>query len=367
MQTSELIKLGESFIDERRLVPAMQVFRQVRAQTKVPWYRLLAAYNTGAVSWNMLGDGVAAREAYLDAVSLEGPEYNEAPMRMMRANALENLMLSAISYDEFYSFAERLRAIAPQAPVLSGLPPTVDQIRQGGGPWTDVLFHLATVNYNRNDPARDRARYGVARSTYHLILANRRSFHLARDDWRVVIYEFAALSQRMVVDCTKVRGEPDPNPPDEYMGILSDAQPYVDEYLLAMFGDQTIRTIRDQIAAMLHPAGRLSARETTATIPPPRSRAADGSGLRCRQCHHVLENPLAPCPTCGTPSLIGFWAALLSIGIGLGGGAFLWQYLAGHSALLRVGGSAVGGFILMMLAGPLIMQLCVRWFLRGRD
>ena len=368
MQTSERTKLGESFMDQGRFVPAKEVFQQVRSQTKVPWYRLLAAYNTGAVIWDKLGDGVAAREAYLDAASLEGPDYDEPHMRMMRANALENLMLLAISYDEFYAFAERLRAVAPKASVLTGLSPTVEEIRENGEPWTHVMFHLATVNYNRNDPALDRGRYGVARSTYHLVLANRKSFRLSRESWRLCIYEFGALSMRMTADCMKTRGEPDPNPTDEYMGILTDALPYFDEYLVAMSGDQSIRELRDRIVTGIHRAEQRDMEDITRPETPavPAGTSAD-TGLRCEQCHHLQENPLEPCASCGAPSPIGFWVTLFSLSVGLGGGALTSQYLAGCATWVRIVGSAAGGLFLMMLAGPVIMQLCMRWFLKRRD
>lgn len=170
----------------------------------------------------------------------------------MHANALENAMLCVLSFDEFASLAVRLHAIAPEVRVLTTLVPEVRKLQERGHAWSDVLFVFARTFYKRNDPKGDAGRYGEARSNYHLILAHRRDLRLSRIDWRLALVEFCALSMRMASDC-KIRrgGDADPHSPEEFLSILTDAIPEVDQYLLASPGDDDLRLTRDRMEEMI--------------------------------------------------------------------------------------------------------------------
>ncbi len=371
MRAEELLSLGERLIDATRPTPAVAAFEQARAQATTPWVRVLASYNAGAVNWDRLGNGLAARKAFLEAASLEGPDYDEPRLLMMRSNALENLMLSALSFEEFYAFADRLRALTPAAPVLGGLSPVAEELRDSGAPWSHMMVHLATMNYFRGDPTRDRGRYGVARATYHLVLAHRKALRLSREDWRMVVYEFCALSMRMTADYTKARGDDDEHPPDEYLPVLVDALPYVDEYLAALSGDQAIREIRGNMAKMIEHAqeGWLARQHTAgATSDVPFGRASSPRLVaRCRQCHQDLDNPLVPCPSCGTPSPVPMTTAGITLAVAVTGGLAAWQLLASYGLVIRLAAGIAAALFLLFLVGPVVFQASLRWLIRRAD
>lgn len=245
-----LFEKAEQLADQRRLIPAIQALEDARSLTEIPERRAWASYNLGAVHWHLLGDGIAAKREFLTAIKfLDALGYGVQPeMKTLHANALENAMLCSLSYDEFEDLGERLRELCPEAPIVTGLIPNVRESRDSGRPWSDTLISIGCSNYDRNDPARDPGRYGEGRSTFHLLLTNRRQLRVSREDWRMAIYEFCALSLRMATDYMVARGgDNDPNPADEFIPILTEAIPIVDEYLEANSGDDGIRKVRDDM------------------------------------------------------------------------------------------------------------------------
>ncbi|MFC1539020.1 hypothetical protein ACFL6H_06335 [Candidatus Latescibacterota bacterium] len=244
---SKLFEDAESLADQQRLLPAIQTLEEARRLTKIPDRLAWATYNLGAIHWHFLGNGLAARREFLTCINeFDTHGYGQHPgFIVMHANALENAMLCALSFDEFDNFATRLHALKPEVPILTGLVPEVREGFERGESWSDRLFSFAGSYYNRNNPKRDVGRYGEAKSTYHLILANRRELRISHEDWRMAIYEYCALSMRMVSDCMTVRGgDNDPHSPEEYISILTEAIPFADEYLMLNQGDDDLQKVR---------------------------------------------------------------------------------------------------------------------------
>ena len=207
----------------------------------------MANYSLGEIHWHKLGNGVSARSCYQACIDdFEKHGYGQSPdLRTVHANSLEKAMLCALSFDEFEDLAGRLRAISPRAPILSGLLPEVRTGRERGESWTRRLFALAASNYNRTDPRRDAHHYGEAKSAYQLMLANRPSLRVTREDWRMAIYENSFLALQLTNDCIAARGgDDDRNSPDEFLPILTETIPMVDEYLRFNPGDEDLVKVR---------------------------------------------------------------------------------------------------------------------------
>lgn len=244
---SKLFEDAMLLAEQRRLLPAVQALEEARRLTQIPDRRAFASYNVGTIFWHLLGNGQAARREFLAAVAdFKTHGYAQHPkLRVVHASALENAMLCALSFDEFENLAAQLNALTPEVPILTGLVPEVRNWHERGDSWSDQLFNLAGRYYNRNDPKRDIGRYGSARSTYHLILVHRRELRVSREDWRMALFEFCALSMRMTSDYLMTRGgDDDPNSPEEFLPILTEAIPLVDEYLTLNSGDDDLQKIR---------------------------------------------------------------------------------------------------------------------------
>lgn len=251
---SKLFKDAELLVDQGRLLPAVQTLEEARKLTVVSGQRAYVTYNLGAVHFHRLGNGKAARREFLTAIQdFEEHGSSQHPfLRVIHANALENAMLLALSFNEFENLATRLEAVNPGVPILTGLVPTVKEARECGEPWRHLMLNFASRSYNRNDPKLDVGRYGQARSTYHLLLAHRRDLRVVREDWRLAVSEFCPLSMRMAADCMKVRGgDDDSHSPEEFLPILTEALPLVDEYLSYNSGDGTLKMFRGNMEEMV--------------------------------------------------------------------------------------------------------------------
>jgi tetratricopeptide (TPR) repeat protein len=250
----KLFEDGENLADSSRFLPAIEAFKEAQRLTEIPWRRAWATYNLATIYWHHLGNGLEARHEFLAAIDdFEQFGYGDAPIfKTVHANALENAMLCALSYDEFEDLAGKLTVISPGIPVLTGLVPEVNKHRERGKPWSDSLFGLAGSYYYRSDPKLDAGRYGEAKSTYHLMLVNRKALRLSEENWRIAIYEFCALSMRMASDCLKARGgDHDRNSPEEYLPLLTEAIPLVDEYLSLNSGDDVVQKVRADMEMMV--------------------------------------------------------------------------------------------------------------------
>ncbi len=300
-----LFEKAERLADAGRLVPALEVIDTAARLTRIPARRALARYNRGAIYWHRLGDGVAARREFRAAIDeFDTHGYGEQPqIKVLHANALENLMLCALSFKEFERLAARLDALAPGLPILVGLRPEIRTWRERGDSWAGRLFALAGTYYNRNDPRRDVGRYGSAKSTYHLLLVHRRDLRLAREDWRLGLFEYCTLCMRMAADCMRARGgDNDPNPPDEFLTILTDAIPMLDEYLTVTTGDDAMREILGNLQFMV-----TNCRERWASLQESRSQIDTRTESQdCRQCGTVYSraNSMTWLPAVGNLSMI---------------------------------------------------------------
>ena len=251
----KLFEDGETLADQNRFLPAVEAFKEAQQLTKIPWQRAWATYNLATIYWHRLGNGIEARREFLAAIDVfEQFGYDDAArFKTVHANALENAMLCALSFDEFEDLAAKLNALTPGIPILTGLVPEVQNSRDMGRAWSHMLFNLANSYYNRNDPKLDAGRYGEAKSTYHLMLSHRKELRLSQEDWHIAIYEFCALSMRMVSDTLKARGEDnDQNSPEEYLPILTEAIPFADEYLNLNSGDEALQKVRADMAMMIN-------------------------------------------------------------------------------------------------------------------
>lgn len=250
----KLFEDAESFADRRRLLPAVQALEEARRLTQIPLRRTWASYNLGAIHWHLLGNGLAARSEFLACIAeFDAHGYGQHPkLRFMHANALENAMLCSLSFDEFENLAAQLHALTPGVPILTGLVPEVREARERGDSWSELLFSLAANYYNRNDPKQDVGRYGEAKSTYHLILAHRRELRVSREDWRMALLEYCALSMRMAGDCMMARGgDSDSHSPEEFLPILTEAIPLADEYLTLNSGDDDLKKVCGDMKQMV--------------------------------------------------------------------------------------------------------------------
>ena len=229
-KAEDLLKSVDRLREEGRLMSAVHALEEARLLTDDPSTQVFAAFNLAGIHFQLLGNGnVARREANAVGVLFEifGREKISKGLWVALPKAVSLALTCAMSFEEFEALADRLKALTPDAANLTQIAPQVRHARDKGEPWSDQLFDFAMGDQRTG-------RYAEARSTYQLLLSNRVELNLTLDDWRTAANFFGFISWRVIEGELQAHGGyKGKYPPDEFLPILTDAMPLLDEYLAA--------------------------------------------------------------------------------------------------------------------------------------
>lgn len=239
-------------------------------ECKDPFGKVMAAYNLGAAFWDNIGNGKEARKYYQLAVE-EAEKIGVSDVHKVLpsivTNTCENLMHLSLTYAEYFEWAEKLRKLDSTDDVLRGMVPHIQEAREKGIPWAHTLENFAEMCYNRNDPSQDRGEYARAVSTYHLILLNRKSMRVSREDWGRIVYEYGALSLRISADADeRMKGSGQPINPKEVRFVVDDSKLHVDKYFSANPSDKNVEFLIENMNGFLHAAGKAETDQEVALL-----------------------------------------------------------------------------------------------------
>ncbi|MDL2236318.1 hypothetical protein LJC56_00575 [Christensenellaceae bacterium OttesenSCG-928-K19] len=220
-----------------------QMEEMERKSVANPFQNVVVNYNLGAICFTKLGKGKRAKQIFEGCVRAFDGSPSLAQQGMpMHAAALENLMLLSLDFDEYQKWANELRIVAPDSAILSGQFPAVkEKVEVEGWAWWQSMFAIAMSYYNRNDPAKDPGLYGNAASVFDLVIENRRSLRLPREEMRTALYEYNALIIKIVSENIKTEENAGrPLRPEEYLFMLEQGRNTIDAYKDITEGDANI-------------------------------------------------------------------------------------------------------------------------------
>ncbi len=219
-----------------RIASAKGLFDQLLDLDLPPAERALTIYDSAVFNWDYLGNGTEARDLFNRTLEhfAEYPEARtDARVANLTAYAFENQMLLSLSFDEYDKWADELRRIRPDEGILQGQLPTAHQQRDEGQPWSAVMRMIASSYYRRNDPASDPGLYGRGAGVYQLLLENRRTLRLNREEWSEVLYEYGALMHKMTMVATRAMEQQGRVYSGECRFYAELARSRIDEFVLA--------------------------------------------------------------------------------------------------------------------------------------
>jgi hypothetical protein len=306
---------AEQLAGQKRMFEACRIYQDLLGRRLQSVDQALAIYNLGVVHRSLLGDGVEARRLFNEVNKLLTNE--KAPsLQMLRANALENAMVLASSYEGYEAMAERLRAIRPDYDVLRGQWPWVQEYKDQGKPWAEVLFTMANGYYSRSPDREDHKLYGEAASTYSLMLANRKGLRLNRERWQRAIIEHTALCLKHGSETMMAvqRQNPLTNFEDwKWFGRV--ALKFSEEYLIDNPEDSDVRQFRDNAQSWMQTINAVRPSEgIRADSDPDLPEAPHGP---CPRCSGEVILPADRCPHCGQTLVRFHLAALRALAAGL--------------------------------------------------
>jgi hypothetical protein len=241
-----------------------------------------------------MGNGVEARRLYEQAISERYRTDKITPHKdqqefldQIEANVCENLMLISLSYEEYDEWANRLQRLQQNAAILSGQRPKIHELRDQGYPWSHAMQVIAASSY-QSDPhtKKGSGRPANAASTYQLLIKNRKSLRLPRNEYRLVIITYASLISMVWAECgNKMETTLGRVDPDEFNSIITDALPEVEEYVNTNPTDSKGQEVLDHMRTGL----KRIAQEAKSPPTPVQSRYTERSGIGSPQARHVAH------------------------------------------------------------------------------
>lgn len=317
----------EEDLDCWRIYSAELKLRKILEESVSPIQKVIFGYELGVVHWKCAGDGSLARGCF-EAVVDNASHVKDWPTEIDRldAYAMENLMQLSLSYEEYFSWADRLRAIAPGEEVLLQQMPAIRSMQEQGIPWRSCMSGRV-MTYVSHDPSRDPGIYGSAACILSLILGNRRLLRVSVGEWREVLKTYIGVGIRSVV---KARECMRPFDPSEMTGVIQRGEKYVNEYCSENPGDEGVEVALQHLRNVV-----FDVEEDCDTSEIPFSR-------------HSFNLQSA-----GALTLPSFWGWLIVVGAVLG--VFAVPLSKGESIQ---SGSMVAGTLLMVLCGiPAVRSL----------
>ncbi|MGB8295734.1 MAG: hypothetical protein WCG85_09940 [Polyangia bacterium] len=238
-RVAQVMAQSEPLVDTRRLKSALTLYE--RAHEENPGESAFL-YQLGALHYCYLGNGVEARR-WFQATLAADHATQPGPVRRLRANACENLMLLSLSYDEYERCASELEALDPTNPILKAHRNSVREGRELGQPWSVILGSIGNMHHDPHDP-HGAERNSESAATWHLLLTHRKNLRVARREWRNALLRYSAdlLGTSASAGLT-MRAALGWDEPEEIIFLLRPALPFVREYLDESGDDQMIQKI----------------------------------------------------------------------------------------------------------------------------
>jgi hypothetical protein len=256
MKMSDAIGGAMELVANKRFRSAIDIMERIRADTQQQGWKVIAGFQLGVIYWSEVGDGERARACFQDVANAYRADATLAGQKLTArcyANACENMMVLALSYEEYEQWATALEKVQPQNHILLHQRLEVAGARQRGVSWSEVMESTAPTYYSRNPQRPDAGKYGCAASLWQLVLRHRRDVELAFDDWATAVGEHVALTMRVAtqgaMEMEKRSGRP--ADPREVLFIMGPSLVFVDEYLAANPGDPTVQGLRTQLVAVM--------------------------------------------------------------------------------------------------------------------
>jgi len=245
-----------SKIDNGRLFSGCLELFSVYENCQYPLYKIVVSYDLGAVFWDRIGIGNKAKEFYQNVIYV-GEKYGADKVELvfptMIAKACENLMLLSISYEEYYKWAEKLRVLQPNADILRSMVLNVREYQERGFSWYQTLIGIALESCDRSSHAKNRGEYARALATYQLILLNRRTMRLLREDWSNIVNEYATLALQVCLDSKmKMKFTNKIEEIKEVSIVSNEALLFVEEYFSLNPSDKIIESLLIKIKRLVN-------------------------------------------------------------------------------------------------------------------
>lgn len=264
--------------EQGRLRSSLEAARDAYEEARSGPVRSLAAYNLGALYWGEIGDGVSARPLFEETFRL-CQRAESVRERTLAANAAENLMLLSLSFEECETWAEHLRRLVPNEPVLQTTYEAVRDARSQGHPWWGIMNSMAARYYDK-ERSRSVRRHGCAASILQLMLTHREALRLPWVSWRGAVILYGTMLLLVCGDCDgRMRDAFGKTDAEEVVFIMQAAGEQIQTYLGGYPNDGKVRSLHNSFHKLRAVAEQLRTEGKNGVLPGNRQGTNSEAGL----------------------------------------------------------------------------------------
>jgi hypothetical protein len=243
-------------------------------------------YQLGALHWGATGDGLSARSFFEETVTHWKKYISESRDPEIKiplgANAMENLMLLSLSFDEYEKWAGELKGEAPHEPILDEHYPLIIQQRDLGETWSEIMLNGAMI-YIRPGKTGGAPQPASGACIFHLLLHHRKKLRLSRKSWHTAVLGYsAAMNDVFSRQEQLLLSKSGPHHQTEFAIAHRFLVPFLEEYCAENPGDEVLQKTKTDMkqavskleeaikAKRLQPDKKKSDSKPSAKLPKPK-------------------------------------------------------------------------------------------------
>lgn len=204
-------------IDRQLIAEALELMENELRKARDPMERHGIQYAYANALYTYTGQGVRAREAFADLLNMQRQIYELRGNEFVMWTIHNNAQL-ARSYDDYFKYADMMKGLFPNAPLVTSQAPEIAAKKDAGIPWIEAQMNMA-LSYGQNTGfGRPTTMYSCMACLYSVILSD--SKRIQGDDKTLeFLQDIASLYTEAIANLVKAY---------RMMGNASLMQPTVD-------------------------------------------------------------------------------------------------------------------------------------------
>lgn len=207
MDVNTFINKSQQQITSHRIREALDYALSSAREADFCQFKILCLHTVTEVCLYYAGDGETTRAwcfallGWMDKninVITDIPSLREV-MEDMYIKQCAIIADTAISYEEYFEYMEKIKSIRPHTELQKGQVDLIKSMENEGQPWSMNMLLLAARYAGANDNmGQSNTMYGSAAALYGLMLQNRRKLRLSRTDLKMSITNYSASIGNLV-------------------------------------------------------------------------------------------------------------------------------------------------------------------------
>ena len=209
MDVNTFINKSQQLLTYRKVREAIDYALSAAREADYQQFKFLCLHTLVEICYYYAGDGEATRAWCFALIGWMDKNANvitaisslREVMEDMYVKQCEIIADTAISYEEYFEYMEKIKSIRPHTELQSGQVDLIKSMQNEGQPWSSNMLFLAVRYAGANDNmGQSNTMYGPAAALYGLMLQNRRKLRLLRTDLKMSLMNYSASIGNLIAE-----------------------------------------------------------------------------------------------------------------------------------------------------------------------